>query len=636
MITNPLETTHCRLCRSATSQVFTRTVLFTHQVAYFHCPSCGGLQTEFPYWLTASRVPQSECFNGGNASQILTNFLLLRRVLEILNVRPKDRCVDFAGESGLFSRLMRDIGYQFFNFSKVGVNFTNAEFCVGGTWDKFNRSVRLTTIFNKAENFIDPLAEWDAIFSTTTDYILGSTEIYSGQDSNWDYLAPESGQRTFFYSPATLAQIAMRHRWSAYTLGNYFLLARAPLSAAQVNELMGWSQSLDSVANESFLNWFHSHDKFTPIDSQRMKALASLRAAGVRIAIDGVFFRIASGISRVWRSLLAEWSANGFGEFLVIIDRMRTAPRFAGISYLDAPAHDYANRPTDRRLLQDICDREKITLFTSTYYTTPLTTPSILMVHDMIPEVMGFDLTNEQWREKHDALRYCQNYVAVSHSTMRDLLRFYPNIIPQQIVVTHGGTDFSTPSTEQIAAFKQKYNIERPYFILSGSKTDYKNALLFFRAFAHFGINRANFAIVCTHSIPPLEPEFQEHVGSAQVHHLVLSDAELQCAYAGALALAYPSRYEGFGLPVLEAMSCSCPVITCNNSSLGEVGGDAVVYVNPDSVTEMEIALDRVCQETTRRELIAKGLVRADNFSWRKMADGVENALIHWALKIKS
>ncbi|MDP2876447.1 MAG: glycosyltransferase, partial [Holophaga sp.] len=119
--------------------------------------------------------------------------------------------------------------------------------------------------------------------------------------------------------------------------------------------------------------------------------------------------------------------------------------------------------------------------------------------------------------------------------------------------------------------------------------------------------------------------------GPARVHLLVLSDEDLQCAYGGALALAYPSRYEGFGLPILEAMACSCPVITCNNSSIGEVAGDAAIYVSPDDIPAMRKALLSVQQEENRNQMIQKGQERVTHFSWRKMAHLVENALIQWS-----
>ena len=103
-----------------------------------------------------------------------------------------------------------------------------------------------------------------------------------------------------------------------------------------------------------------------------------------------------------------------------------------------------------------------------------------------------------------------------------------------------------------------------------------------------------------------------------------VADSQMASLYSGASAFCYPSRYEGFGLPVLEAMACSCPAITCHNSSLPEVGGDAVVYVDPDNVDQMYAALLAVQDPSRRPDFVAKGLAQAERFSWRDMANTME------------
>ncbi|MEI6827415.1 MAG: glycosyltransferase [Desulfuromonadales bacterium] len=614
----------CRLCSSPTTADFSKQILFKHLITYFKCSVCGSLQTEEPYWLDEAYSQNAEIFDTGKASRTLSFYLILRPLFSILGIQLADRCADFGGGTGLFARLMRDVGYNFYTYDKYG----SGEFCAGYSWETFDRPVKLVTIFECAEHFANPSSEWDIIFSSGADYIIGTTGIYSGQGADWAYLSPESGQHIFFHSTAAIAHVASKRGWHAYLLGSYFLMARFPLSKQAGAELLEWSRNSGRAYNDSFQVWLKSPFEFASIDNQRMAALAKLRSSFTRIAIDGVFFRFASGISRMWKSLLSEWSANGFGEFIVVIDRGKTAPRFAGIHYVDAPMHSYSDRQSDRKMLQEICNREKITLFISTYYTTPLTTPSVLMVPDMIPEVMGFDLNSEQWKEKHDAIRYCQNFLTISKSTANDLIKFFPAILSEYVVTAHCGTDFRTQSVERIGGFKLKYGIDQQYFLISGTKSDYKNVILFFKAFELLGERRNDYSIVCTHSRPPLESEFIDCVGDAKVHLLVLTDDNLQCAYSGAIALVYPSRYEGFGLPVLEAMACSCPVITCNNSSIGEVAGDAAIYVNPDDVEGMRNALLAVQEEEMRNELVKNGLQRAKGFTWRKMADLVESALV--------
>jgi len=345
------------------------------------------------------------------------------------------------------------------------------------------------------------------------------------------------------------------------------------------------------------------------------------------IVIDGVFFQIGrSGIARVWSSLLQLWVGTPFGERLVVIDRARTAPRVPGIRYHDAAGLNYNDLEGDRRLVQDVCDEVGAALFMSTYYSYPLTTPSMAMVYDMIPEVMGYDLSTPMWRQKRQALAYAGSYTAISHSTARDLARFSDK--PVDVRVDYTGSDFAPVSAEEVADFRRRHGIVRPYFMTSGSRADYKNAALFFAAFARFGEARKDYAIVCTGG-GQLDAASQAAAGEASVHVAIFDDHDLRCAYAGALALVYPSRYEGFGLPVLEAMACECPVITANASSLPEVGGDAVLYIelgNDEQAQTFEL-LQAVQRPDVRASLVERGRVQARKFSWQTMADGVSAAL---------
>lgn len=349
-----------------------------------------------------------------------------------------------------------------------------------------------------------------------------------------------------------------------------------------------------------------------------------------KILIDAVFFQYnRSGIARVWLSLLAQWARDGFATQLLVLDRQHTVLRIPGIAYRNVAAHSYAAPDLDRAMLQQVCDEEGADLFVSSYYTTPATTASVFMAYDMIPEVMNWDTsTLAIWVEKHAGIRHASAYIAISQNTANDLRRFFPSIRSEQISVTHCGVDFVAPSVEKISAFKVRHGIVRPYFLLVGSRGAYKNADLFFKAFAAFGLMRAQYAIVCTGPWSALEPEFSNYVGDAAVHMLEVDDDSLQCAYAGAIALVYPSLYEGFGMPITESMACACPVITCPTGSIPEVAGDAVLFVDPSDAGAMFDALVQVQSPAMRAVLVAKGLHRAAQFSWVKMASQVKAVLL--------
>ena len=113
---------------------------------------------------------------------------------------------------------------------------------------------------------------------------------------------------------------------------------------------------------------------------------------------------------------------------------------------------------------------------------------------------------------------------------------------------------------------------------------------------------------------PHVEPDLRKMAPKVRARQLSLSDEELRLAYAGAAALVYPSRYEGFGLPVAEAMACGCPVITTKLASLPEVAGDAALYVDPDDPKSLREALNAVRDPERRATLVAAGTVQASAF----------------------
>ncbi|HLO85227.1 MAG TPA: glycosyltransferase [Nostocaceae cyanobacterium] len=348
------------------------------------------------------------------------------------------------------------------------------------------------------------------------------------------------------------------------------------------------------------------------------------------IIIDGVFFQLyQTGIARVWKSLLEEWVSNGFAKHIVVLDRAGTAPKIPGIRYQSIEHYDYNNTDADKQMLQQICDAEGADLFISSYYTTPITTPSVFMAYDMIPEVMGWDMNNPMWREKHQAIQQASAYITISEHTARDLVTCFPDIPNEAVTVAHCGVPatFLPAKSEAINSFKTKYGISKPYFLLVGTGSGYKNGILFFQAFAKL-TSSYGFDIVCTGVGNALTPEFRACTSGSVVHTLQLSDEELAIAYSGAVALVFPSKYEGFGMPVAEAMACGCPVITCPNASLPEVAGEAAIYVKDDDVDGLANALCEVQKPAVRQSLITAGLVQAQKFSWAKMADIVSSVLI--------
>jgi len=354
------------------------------------------------------------------------------------------------------------------------------------------------------------------------------------------------------------------------------------------------------------------------------------------IVFDAVIFQLNphGGIARVWSSLLKEWSNNGFAKHIVVVDRNGTAPRVNGCRYIVIDDYDAtSNRLNDKTILQSICNKYNADLFISSYYTSPIHTPSVMMVYDMIPEMFDTSLEDRQWLEKQATINTSFRFIAISESTANDLSLFYRNVSRDMISVVYPSVDkksFYPASEIDIKIFKKKYNIEKPYFLLVGDRVGfrgYKNAKYFFNGLQKLS-NNHDFAVVCVGGRPSLEQEILPFTYGLDIHLHNLDDDDLRCAYSGAVCLAYVSLYEGFGLPVLEAMSCGCPVVTCDNSSLVEVAGEAALYVDGYDELVLADALQKMLNPDFRNALVKAGIVQSDRFSWERAAEQVKEILL--------
>jgi glycosyltransferase involved in cell wall biosynthesis len=353
-----------------------------------------------------------------------------------------------------------------------------------------------------------------------------------------------------------------------------------------------------------------------------------------RVVVDGVFFQTyETGIARVWRTLLREWTKTGFADNVLLLDREGTAPALPGVRVRTVPRHSYDRLEEDRAMLQAVCDEERATVFISTYYSTPLRTPVVMMVHDMIPEVLNPGANDPAWREKAHCIGRASHFISVSRSTARDLLRIHPEVPPGSVTVAHNGVDpsFRPAAESDVDEFRRRHNLVAPYFLLVGSRPSYKNAEIFFRAFSRLPDRSRFYGVLCVGNVPALDPAVAAACAGSVVKVLRVSDEDLRLAYCGAVALVYPSIYEGFGMPVIEALACGCPVITTSHASLPEVAGDAAIYVHPADDAGLAAALVHVQDPALRAVLLSRGLARAKLFRWDEMARGVAAVLGRYA-----
>ncbi len=358
-----------------------------------------------------------------------------------------------------------------------------------------------------------------------------------------------------------------------------------------------------------------------------------------RVVIDGLFWQyLRSGIGRVWENILREWVASKFIDHVVLLDRDGTAPRIPGVHYWSMPRHSYRDTGHDSLLLDEVCQRLQANLFASTYYSCTSSVPSFFVGYDMIPEVLGFALDDEAWQEKRRAILHAAGHSMISQNSATDLERSYPELTRGGTYVTHVGVDpaFTRPSPDAIAAFRSRQDLaHKPYLLMVGERIGhggYKNGALAFRAIAELPVNFAT--LVCIGGHQEIEPELRRLAPKHDIRRLSLADQELRLAYAGAHALLYPSKYEGFGMPPLEAMACGAPAIVCRNSSLPEVVDDTALFVAEDDPLEMVKAIERLFDPAVRAQLMARGELQAKKFTFEKMAKTLAAALVETHQKL--
>ena len=278
--------------------------------------------------------------------------------------------------------------------------------------------------------------------------------------------------------------------------------------------------------------------------------------------------------------------------------------------------------------------RERPDVYHAPHYVLPagVRCPSVVTIHDcihlMFPQYLPNRLAYAYARaQMWAAVRRSDCILTVSEASKRDILHLF-NVPPEKIVVVYNAIDSHfavTPSEEAVARVRERYQLNHQFVLYVGNIKPHKNLVRLIEAFDELrrnGFEHVKLLIIGDEisKLPSLRRAVHHYKLHKQVRFLgYLSDDQLAILYRLASVFVFPSLYEGFGLPPLEAMASGTPVVTSNVSSLPEVVGDAAVLVNPYDVDAIVDGLRRVLNDPAlAAEMRRKGIERAREFSWER------------------
>ena len=273
------------------------------------------------------------------------------------------------------------------------------------------------------------------------------------------------------------------------------------------------------------------------------------------------------------------------------------------------------------------------------YFGSPLspTVPTVVTIHDLIPLVLREYRGNAAVRLYTSlvaaAAPRAKVILADSEWSKRDIMRKL-GVAEEQVRVVYlaPAPHFQPAKTwQQVIEIKQKYNLPEHFVLYLGGYDVRKNVKALLYAYTWVSATLADqYPLVLAGKLPaedtPFFPDPRRTARELGIDAYIvtpgwIAEADLPLVYAAADVFVYPSRYEGFGLPVLEAMACGTPVVTTNASSIPELAGPAAFQIDPDDTKHMAAPIIRLCtEEESNDEMIERGFAQVENFSWQKTA----------------
>jgi glycosyltransferase involved in cell wall biosynthesis len=302
-------------------------------------------------------------------------------------------------------------------------------------------------------------------------------------------------------------------------------------------------------------------------------------------------------------------------------DRFLFGSKFKGKASIYNYFINYKNNYLQKKLLTS----KNYDLFHPTYYDPYFlkyinNKPFVLTIYDMIHEKFPnyFAPGNKTPKIKKLLAEKALKIIAISENTKLDIIKHY-NIPEKKIAVIHfGHTKFPASGTEITPELPKKF------ILFVGTRKIYKNFDFFVRAIAPLLNKDKDLYLICagTEFDKNEKNNFNILNISDQLRSYLVDGEDLSNLYKNALCFVFPSLYEGFGLPTLEAFACGCPAIISDNSCMREIGGGAAVYINPESHEDIMDKVENIIYNSNlRNEMAMNGFKKIQEFSWMKCAE---------------
>lgn len=246
--------------------------------------------------------------------------------------------------------------------------------------------------------------------------------------------------------------------------------------------------------------------------------------------------------------------------------------------------------------------------------------PYVITVHDLTHEILKLPSANKKFLgQKRTSIEHASKIIAISESTKKDLIEIY-NVDEQKIEVIYHGNSLNVPENIELGP-----EYPKNFLLFVGARYTYKNFLRLITSLAPVLIENKDLYFICAggDKFDVSEKELIKKLQiSAKVKQYTIDDITLAKLYANAKMFIFPSYYEGFGIPLLEAFACNCPIACSNTSSLPEIAQNAAVYFDPYDENSIKDTITNLLEnELIRKELAMKGQDRLKNFSWDKAAN---------------